>query len=274
VWRDVEPIQQEFAPAPVCLDWLTGIEPAAEPVEIGSLAGSLAGRLRSATELDLERRDPEAWRLQYVHGVLSPSRFAEHPNRPRADGGEDRTEDSLPGRVRGLVVHGVLEQSDADDDLDELDRLLEQALGGLGDEESGLVVGSADAGSRERLREEIRRVLASEAWREWVAGEHHRELSFVHLAGPGDWRQGRIDLFVPPRDPDDPERADVRIVDFKTDRVEQSGLEAAAGRYRTQSTVYREAIEAILGARDGMLPGGGRVRVLLHFTHANRQVEV
>ena len=119
-----------------------------------------------------------------------------------------------------------------------------------------------------------RQVLASEVWRDWMAGEHYRELPFVHLAGPGDWRQGRIDLFVPPRDPDDPEHADVRIVDFKTDRVEQSGLEAAARRYATQSTVYREAIEAILGARDGILPGDGRVRVLLHFTNPNQQVEV
>jgi len=274
VWRDVEPIQQEFAPTPVCLSWLAAIEPVAEPVEIGPLAGSRTGRLRSATELDLERRDPEAWRLQYVHGVLSSSRFAEPPDLGRAAGGEHRTEESLPGRVRGLILHDVLERSETDDDLDELDRLLEQAIGGLGDEGSGLVVGPADAGGRERLREEIRRVLASEAWRDWVAGEHYRELSFVHLAGPGDWRQGRIDLYVPPRGPDDPEQADVRIVDFKTDRVEQNGLEAAARRYSTQSTVYREAIEAILGARDGVLPGDGRVRVTLHFTHPNRKVEV
>ena len=273
VWRDVEPIQQEFAPAPVSLDSLDRIEPAAEPVGIGPLAGSVAGRLRSATEFDLERRDPDAWRLRYVHGVLSPSRFAEHSDRRKSVTGEEGTEDPIPGRVRGLIVHGVLEHSDADDDLDELDRLLEQAIGGLGDGESSLVVGG-EAGGRERLREEIRRVLASEEWRDWMAGEHYRELPFVHLAGSGDWRQGRIDLFVPPRDPDDPEHADVRIVDFKTDRVEQSGLKAAARRYATQSTVYREAIEAILGASDGILPGDGKVRVLLHFTHANRQVEV
>ena len=117
-------------------------------------------------------------------------------------------------------------------------------------------------------------MLSTDAWREWVAGEHYSELPFVHLAGPGDWRQGRIDLFVPPPDGAGSGHADARIVDFKTDRVPKSGVEAAALRYETQTRVYREAVEAILGARDGVLPGGGRVRVILHFTRPNQQAEI
>ena len=191
--------------------------------------------------------------------------------------------------MRGLIVHSVLEQSgtrenpvgpgvdesaagEFERDSDDLDRLLEQAIGGLGDEETALLVGRTDAGELNRLREEIGQVLATDAWREWMAGEHYRELPFVHLAGPGDWRQGRFDLFVPPAAASG--HADVRIVDFKTDRVRKSGVEAAALRYETQSRVYRAAVEAILGARDGVLPGGGRVRVVLHFTRPNQQVDI
>jgi hypothetical protein len=117
-------------------------------------------------------------------------------------------------------------------------------------------------------------VLSSEAWRGWVAGEHYRELPFVHLAGPGDWRQGRIDLFIPPGASGVPvDSADARIVDFKTDRV-RGDLAAAAGRYEIQTRVYREAVEAILGTGESSLSGGGRVRVVLHFTHPNQQIEV
>jgi ATP-dependent exoDNAse (exonuclease V) beta subunit len=291
VWRVVGPIQQEFAPAPVCLDWLDGIQQAAAPEAIGPLPESAAGHLRSATELDLEQRDPEAWRRRYVHGVLSASRFAGESDRGRRTGASVAAEEAIPGRVRGLIVHDVLERSGAEGDpdgpgldettvadsefaLDELDRLLDQAIGGLREEDSALLVGRTEAGELTRLREEIHRVLSGEAWREWMASEHYRELPFVHLAGPGDWRQGRIDLFVPRPQPSESGHADVRIVDFKTDRVQGGGVEAAARRYATQARVYREAIEAILGASDGVLPGGGRVRVVLHFTGPDRQVEV
>ena len=290
VWHVVEPIQQEFAPAPVCLDWLAGIRQAAEPKAIEPLSKSASGHLRSATELDLEQREPEAWLRRYVHGVLSASRFAGESERGRTTGTGVAAEEAIPGRVRGLIVHDVLEQSGADGDpdgprldeaktadsefeLDELDRLLDQAIGGLREEDSTLLVGRTEAGELNRLREEIHRVLSSEAWRDWTAGEHYLELPFVHLAGPGDWRQGRIDLFVPRPPPSESGHADVRIVDFKTDRVQEGGVEAAAQRYATQTRVYREAIEAILGASNGVLPGGGTVRVVLHFTGPDLQVE-
>jgi ATP-dependent exoDNAse (exonuclease V) beta subunit len=289
VWRDVEPIQQEFSPDPLSLDWLALVERADEPLAIRPLPMTRAGRLRSATELDLEQRNPEAWQRRYLHGVLSASRFAGESEGSSSTGTGDATEERIPGRVRGLIVHSVLEQSGTREnpvgpgvdesaagefelDSDDLDRLLEQAIGGLGDEETALLVGRTDAGELNRLREEIGQVLATDAWREWMAGEHYRELPFVHLAGPGDWRQGRFDLFVPPAAASG--HADVRIVDFKTDRVRKSGVEAAALRYETQSRVYRAAVEAILEARDGVLPGGGRVRVVLHFTRPNQQVDI
>ena len=274
VWRVVEPIQQEFAPAPLSLDWMAGVEQAAEPLAIRPLLTTEAAHLRSATELDLEHRDPEAWRRRYLHGVLSAARVAGVSEGSGSPAKGDATGDEIPGRLRGLIVHGVLEKSDTRGDPDDLDYLLEQTIGGLGDEESALLTGRTDADELNRLREEIRRVLSTDAWREWVAGEHYSELPFVHLAGPGDWRQGRIDLFVPPPDGAAAGHTDARIVDFKTDRVSKSEVKAAAITYETQTRVYREAVEAILGARDGVLPGGGRVRVVLHFTRPNQQAEV
>ena len=293
VWSVVKPIPQGFGSEPVSLDWLTGIGLVDEPAGIGPLPEPRSGRLRSATELDLELRDREEWKLRYVHGVLSDSRFAgpgEGRRSAESGGDSESAAGAISGRVRGLIVHDVLERSrmgggadaggtdesgadDAHIGLEELDRLLEEAIGGLGDEESGFLVGDAEERDRDRLRDEISRVLSSSAWREWVGVEHYRELPFVHLAGPGDWRQGRIDLFVPNSAPEAFGHADARIVDFKTDRVSQDRIEAAARRYTTQSGVYRAALEAILGARDGILPGGGRVRVILHFTHPNAQVE-
>ena len=274
VWRTVEPIQQEFAPAPVSLDWLQELDHVPEPSTIAPVANRGVGRLRSATEMAFERRDPTGWKLQFLHGVLPRSRFAGPESID--PGGPARVNSEIPGHVRGSIVHGVLERTDADPDLllEELDRLLEQAIGGLGEDESFVRAGQQGIDARDRLREEILRVLSSEAWRDWVAGEHYRELPFVHLAGPGDWRQGRIDLFVPPgRSGASADSTDARIVDFKTDRM-RGDLSAAAGRYEIQTRVYREAVEAILGAGESTLPGGGRVRVVLHFTHSNQQIEV
>jgi hypothetical protein len=223
-----------------------------------------------------ERRDPTGWKLQFLHGVLSRSRFAGPESID--PGGPARVNSEIPGHVRGSIVHGVLERTDADPDLllEELDRLLEQAIGGLGEDESFVRAGQQGIDARDRLREEILRVLSSEAWRDWVAGEHYRELPFVHLAGPGDWRQGRIDLFVPPgRSGASADSTEARIVDFKTDRMRGDlDLAASAARYEIQTRVYREAVEAILGAGESTLPGGGRVRVVLHFTHSNQQIEV
>ncbi len=289
VWRSVEPIQQEFAPAPVSLDWLQELDQVPEPSTIAPVARPGVGRLRSATEMAFEKRDPTGWKLQFLHGVLSQSRFA-GPESIDPDG-PARVKSELPGHVRGSIVHGVLERTRAapgsgedgdqivsEDDPDllvqELDRLLEETIGGLGEDESFVRAGYQGTDARVQLREEIVRVLSSEAWRGWVAGEHYRELPFVHLAGPGDWRQGRIDLFIPPGASGVPvDSADARIVDFKTDRV-RGDLAAAAGRYEIQTRVYREAVEAILGTGESSLSGGGRVRVVLHFTHPNQQIEV
>ncbi len=274
VWRSVEPIQQEFAPPPLCLDWLAGIERVDEPVEIGPFPGPTSGRLRSATELDLKRTDPEAWTLRYVHGVLPASRFAGPAGHPAGSGsgiGRGRKEGPIPARVKGLIVHDALERADRESSLD---RLLDEAIGGVGEEEPGLIIGDLDQGDRARLRKEIDAVLSTDAWRDWVSGEHYRELAFVHLAGAGDWRQGRIDLFVPSRGIGERGSTDVRIVDFKTDRVGPGDLATAASRYATQIRVYREALEAILGGGAGNPSGDERIQVILHFTHPNRQLEV
>ena len=274
VWRSVEPIQQEFAAAQVSLEWLQELVHVPESSAIAPVASPGVGRLRSATEMALESRDPTVWRLQFLHGVLPQSRFAGPES---IDPGRvARAKSVLPGHLRGSIVHAVLERTGDDPDhlLEELDRLLEEAIGGLGEDESFVRAGHQGTDARDQLREEIYRVLSSEAWRDWVAGEHYRELPFVHLAGPGDWRQGRIDLFIPPgASGAAADSADARIVDFKTDRM-KGDLAAAAGRYEIQALVYREAVEAILGMGESTLPAGGRVRVILHFTHPNQQIEL
>ena len=277
IWRQLDPIQTEIAEGSLRLSWLDA------PTEGGGRSGireirKTAAVVRSATELALEARDPEAWQLKYVHGITPAASFA-------AAGGNEARE-ALPGAVdnggrlegkrRGSIVHGALERAGADpaglEDL--LDTLLEEEIGGIDEEQVGKPGQPRLWRAREQLRSEIERVLASAEWKQWVSGSHFRELPFVHLAGPADWRQGRIDLFVPagPRSDSDP--AGALIVDFKTDRVAGNVVEQAAERHRLQAQLYREAVDAILRGSGSAAGSKDATRVILHFTHSGRQVEL
>ncbi|MFO7588150.1 MAG: UvrD-helicase domain-containing protein [Gemmatimonadota bacterium] len=277
VWRAVEPVQVVFEPAPVALEWLEGIEeiapsPALSPIEADPLPV-----LRSATELAMERRDRRGWLLRYVHGVVPGWRFAgaagEAPSDVSPEEGVPGA--GLPGDVRGTIVHRVLETAGLEEE--DLSALLEEAIGGLDEEGARLPGDGAGRGERRGLEEEVRRVLESDAWREWMSGEHHRELPFVHFAAPREWRQGRIDLFLPPRPAPRrraaPVRGEARVVDFKTNRVEAGEVESAARRYEVQAQVYRDAVRAIL-AGSAATSDAPDVRVVLHFTGPGRQVEL
>jgi ATP-dependent exoDNAse (exonuclease V) beta subunit len=173
----------------------------------------------------------------------------------------------IPGKVRGAIIHEVLERLDGD-----LEELLEEMIGGLGEEDAGSHGGVRSARAHDRLRSEIETLLASDAWQEWVASEHHREMTFVHFAGPDDWRQGRIDLFIPSRSDASGVVTAPLIVDFKTDRVGDGGTDSLVDRYRVQGQVYREAVDAILG-RTGSSGTGpdGITKVILHFTETGQQ---
>lgn len=274
VWRAAEPIQTTFAPAPVSLGWLEAIEPVEPGPELGPLAEVGHELLRSATELALESRDREAWTRRYRHGVVPGWRFAEDGSPPGSDGeGEAGAHPPgvLPAAVRGTLVHRALER--AGEDADELAALLDEAIGGLDEEDALAFADAAGDAARMSLRQEIGRVLQSRAWSGWTSGEHHRELAFIHFAAPREWRQGRLDLFVPPRPGAGDAAGQARIVDFKTSRVDPREVASAARRYEVQARVYRDAVRAIL-APPGDPAGGPDVRVTLHFTHADRGVEL
>ncbi|MCL7979058.1 MAG: UvrD-helicase domain-containing protein [marine benthic group bacterium] len=269
VWRSVDPIQPEFAEVPLTLEWLSLPTQGELPAAVLPSAVVTAARLRSATELSLASRDPDGWRLRYRHGVVPVDSFDAKPVRG-GGGGDSAARGGLPGRVRGSLVHEVLERIE-----DDLEDLLEEVIEGIGEEGAGSPGGVRRLGVRERLRSEIENVLASDAWREWVSSEHYREISFVHFAGPDDWRQGRIDLFVPPRPGDPGVATGPLIVDFKTDRVGEEGTDPLADRYRTQARVYREAIDAILGGSFGSGAGPAETtRVILYFTETGDKVMV
>jgi ATP-dependent exoDNAse (exonuclease V) beta subunit len=274
VWRAAEPIQATFAPAPVLLDWLDGIEPGGEGPELAPIADVGHELLRSATDLALERRDRMGWLQRYRHGVVPGWQFAGDGS-PAGSGEEKRAgspdPDPVPAVVRGTIVHRALESAAGDEE--DLAALLDEAIGGL-EEEDALRLAAGDAGGALRaLREEVGRVLGGEAWRAWTSGEHHRELAFVHFATPDEWHQGRLDLFVPPRPGSGGPSGEARVVDFKTNRVSRSEIASAARRYELQARVYREAVRAIL-APPGDPDGGPDVRVTLHFTHADRSVDL
>jgi ATP-dependent helicase/nuclease subunit A len=264
VWRQVEPIQKEFSEAPLTLDWLSMPAQAETPATIMPTETSVGARLRSATELALAGRDPEAWRLLYRHGVAPVRSFDARPS----DGdGSVADPPAMPGSVRGTIIHEVLERIDGD-----LEELLEEVIGRLGEEDDGSPGGVRSARAHDRLRSEIESLLASDAWQEWVASEHHREMTFVHFAAPDDWRQGRIDLFIPSRCDANGVVTAPLIVDFKTDRVGDEGTDSLVDWYRVQGQVYREAVDAILG-RTGSSGTGpdGITKVILHFTETGQQ---
>jgi ATP-dependent exoDNAse (exonuclease V) beta subunit len=230
------------APEPQ-LEWLADVLEAreapttAKPIELRRLRN-----VRSATELLTFRRNRDEWELKYRFGIVPRWYFA-----PEATGG-----DEIPAWMRGVIVHGVLERIQ---DESELAELLDVTIGALDvpELEERLAPG---AEYRAALEEEIGRVVRSEEWKEYTAGEHYRELPFVHLLSPCKWRSGAFDLFRP-GDPN-------LIVDFKTHDVGPDGIVDVARDYRLQAWLYQTASTAL------SCPS----RMTLHFTNPNQTVDV
>jgi ATP-dependent exoDNAse (exonuclease V) beta subunit len=245
VRRTSEPARVEIpplAPEPR-LDWLDEIEldDAPEPL-VAPLRPGRRRLFRSATELLSRRRGFREWQLKYWHGVTPPWYFAP----------DSESEDEIPGWVRGVVIHGVLERIQEETELAEL---LEETIGAL---DSPELEGRMAAGTeyRDALEREIAGVVASEEWSWYTDGAHQRELLFAQLVGPAKWRVGAFDLFRP----GDPHW----IVDFKTHEIDADAVERVAGEYARQALLYRIAGEALAGP----------ARVRLHFTRPNRAVDV
>jgi ATP-dependent exoDNAse (exonuclease V) beta subunit len=249
LYRKPSPIQESLAPAPVELWWMEELVTRPAPPITRPIEGPHLSFSTSATELRMRRLDPEAWRLRYEHGVVPGPEFARKPV------GDSR----LPATVRGTLIHTVLERLEAES---ELARILGEAIAGLDAPESETLLEPGSA-YREALRKEIEAVVRSEEWAHYVEGEHWRELPFLHLLGPREWRLGAFDLFQPGRE-EDGERVP-RVVDFKTHEIGAEEVPDTAATYAIQAGVYREAAATILDRP---------VQVSLHFTHPNVAIDV
>lgn len=285
---DIEP---PTPPRPPALAWLDACEVAERPALIEPLPEPPYRWIHSATELMLERRDPEAWERRYRHGVQASWEFApeargaalevEREEVEREEAGDEATDARaadaapapvLPATLRGTIIHGVLEQLE---DAAELSRILDETIGSLDEPELESML-SPGARYREALEAEIRRVVESREWAWYTAGEldrdYWKELTFTHLLGPRDWRYGAFDLF---RRTDGGAGGDAAggvggdgarglIVDFKTHPVSARRAARIARDYRIQAHVYRAA---------GRIAGAD-VDVQLHFTGPNAVVEM
>ena len=307
VRRSFSSVQTRLREPPVALWWLDGLEPGDAPALVRPVGVGRRSFVTSATEIRMKAADSREWELRYVHGVEPVWRFAprasgEEPGDSspagRKEGTEARETDGAqppPPTVRGRIIHGVLERIEEEA---EMARILDETLSGIDDADVEELLQPGNR-YREALEREIRRVVRSPEWAWYVSPPHdaerHRELPFVHLIGPEEWRVGAFDLYRPARgggggagrEPEDggseptgppppaslfdapPAEAAERdrtpwVVDFKTHRIEPGAVESTARAYDVQVRVYREAAEAVLG---------GPVRVALHFTLPNVAVE-
>ena len=196
---------------------------------------------RSATELMLADKDRELWEKRYRHGVIDPRDFIE----------TDVRETSVPGNIRGEVIHGVLEKVGEGSDLESLLRETIAAL--VPTRFVELMSGDTDYGAD--LEREIRNVLQDKKSSWYFKGNYYPELPFVHFLTCKDWRIGHLDLYRP-----DPEAL---VIDFKThqDVNDQESADKVAEEYRIQVEVYRDAASV-----------RSKAEVRLFFTQARKEV--
>jgi ATP-dependent helicase/nuclease subunit A len=240
VVRTVPEVPVQAAAPRITLAWLDAIGQGAAASSARPLPPRPHRWLTSATELMTKERDPHVWTLLYQHGVEPFWQFAP---RARKEGAP------LPERVRGTLIHGVLERMRADI---ELAVILEETIGALDAPELELILAPGTM-YRAALEQEIERVIQSDQWKWYVAGEHYRELPFLHLLGPREWRTGSFDLYRP----------EGWIIDFKTHQISADRAAKEARHYHTQMRLYREAAAL-----------RGEVKTRLHFTHPNVTVDV
>jgi ATP-dependent helicase/nuclease subunit A len=168
-----------------------------------------AGRPRhSATELMTFGRCPRRHWFKYVVGLREPALDRSGPEWGSAI-------------ARGQIVHDVLEHIREEA---ELELLLEAAIGRW---DPDLPAPDTEPGRehREALAREIEAVRTHPAYRELDdAPGRRRELEFVHLATPGDFLQGKIDLAAP-------DNGGVAALDVKTGGGDAEALKRKADGY-------------------------------------------
>ncbi len=237
------------APPRVELAWLDRLREQEPSPLAAPLPAPPMRHLSSATEVMMKEDDPERWKLRYVHGVEPPWQFAVRGR-----------EGKLPANVRGTIIHGALERYPTGrlEDIEmeqELSRILDEVIGELDSPELEPIL-SADLEYRRALEEEIARVVSSPEWEWYSAGEHYRELPFLHIAGPRLAYIGAFDLYRP----DSPIGW---IIDFKTHDIGAAAAANASRAYAHQARLYREAA----GVRSD-------TRVRLHFTRPGTVIDM
>jgi ATP-dependent exoDNAse (exonuclease V) beta subunit len=266
----------EGAPEPA-LQWLGLVQgDGVAPPLVGAIRVRRLKPQRSATELMTYCRSPAEWRQRYEYGVLPSwdwvggdsviaSDSAVIASGSAADGviasGEaarqseviasEAKQSRLSPRLRGQLIHSVLERIR---DEEELAELLDVVVGTLDAPELEEVLAPGSR-VREQLEAEIRGVVASPEWQWYVEGPHWRELRFVDIRSPVRWHVGAFDLYR--------QGEPGLIVDFKTQDVTVEAAKTAAEKYRVQARLY----EAVAGRL------AGSVQTRFHFTKAGAVIE-
>ncbi|HSL70563.1 MAG TPA: 3'-5' exonuclease, partial [Longimicrobiales bacterium] len=232
------PVFAGAAPPAIELSWLDAVcaGPTAPTAQV--LPRPPQKFITSATEEMARARDPDSWALIYRYGMEPVWLFAPRGRRKE-----------FPERLRGDVIHGVLERITPEL---AIAQVLEETIGELDAPELEFVLAPGTE-QRAELEAEIERVITGAEWNWYVKGEHYRELPFLHLAAPREWRIGAFDLYRP----------DGWIVDFKTHQLTADRTARAAEDYRLQMRIYRDAASIAVV-----------VRTRLHFTHSNSVIDL
>jgi CRISPR/Cas system-associated exonuclease Cas4 (RecB family) len=197
--------------------------------------------LATATEIVQHRICPRRYHLRYRIGAPAREYFRSG-SRIREEDAPDLKDDELPAEVLGDRVHRILAEEEGSPAIGEL-------------------LATLSPQDRETARRQVRTFRDSALGREAAAGEAMREFPFV-MARHGATLRGQIDLVLRGRD------GGLKIVDYKTSRIEASEVEKKAADYELQLRIYALALRDLFDRAPDA--------ACLHFLHPDviREVDV
>jgi ATP-dependent helicase/nuclease subunit A len=210
-------------------------------VELPSPPHDATPYLVTATEIVQHHLCPRRYHLRYRIGApaleYSRGSFA-------GEEGEsgDVKDDELPAEVLGDRIHRVLAEAPGS-------RVIEEILGTLPPDE------------REAARRQVDTFEESRLGKEAAAGGAMREFPFA-MSRHGAALRGQIDLILEGAD------GDLKVVDYKTSRIEAAEVEGRAADYELQLRIYALAVRDIFGRAPRA--------ACLHFLHPDvvREVDI
>ena len=188
--------------------------------------------LVTATEIVQHHLCPRRYHLRYRIGAPAQE-YSRRSGRVEEGDGADVKDDELPAEALGDRVHRILAEEPGSPVIEE-------------------VLATLSARDREAARRQEKTFRNSALGREAASGEAMREFPFV-MARHGAVLRGQIDLILRGRD------GSLKVVDYKTSRIDASEVEERAADYELQLRIYALAIRDIFGRA----PGGA----CLHFLH-------